>query len=434
LRAFDIIQKKRDGKSLSSLEINFLIDGYRKGLIPDYQMSAWAMAVYFQGLSKEETIFLTQAMVDSGDTIDLSRIQGIKVDKHSTGGVADSTSLIIVPLLAAAGVPIVKMSGRGLGHTGGTIDKLEAIPGFKVELTIEEIYKQVESCGAFLGSQTGDLVPADKMLYSLRDVTATIDITSLIASSVMSKKIAAGADKIVLDVKVGSGAFMKNIEQACHLAETMVDIGKGAGKETVALITDMNQPLGNNIGNALEVMEAFAVLKGETDGRLLDLSLELAAEALVLAGKEKNVSKAKLRLHKLIKTKEAFLKMAQIIRCQGGNPEVLDDPSLLPIAQKRTTVSAKKNGFVTSVDAKQIGNAAMILGAGRLTKGQEIFQEVGIRLLKRPGDQVSKGDTIAIIHSRENYGLKDAQTMAESAIEISETYSKKAPLVIKRYS
>ena len=429
---YDIVLKKRNGHELTREEINYLIDGFVSGSIPDYQMAAWAMAVYFQGLSEEETIYLTEAMINSGDTVDLSPIPGCKVDKHSTGGVADTATLILVPLVAAAGVPVVKMSGRGLGHTGGTSDKLKSIPGFNTELDIDTIFKLVKKSGAVMAGQTGNLVPADKKLYALRDVTATVDIIPLIASSVMSKKIAAGADKILLDVKVGKGAFMKTREQAMELARTMVKIGSGMDRETVALITNMDQPLGNAIGNALEVKEAILILRGDLKGDLYDLSIELAAEMLLMAKAVRCRVEATVLLKSLIEDGKAAEKFAEIIENQGGNPAVIEDLSLLPHAPVITPVLASLDGYIWELDAEKLGRAAMILGAGREYKEQEIRLEVGIVLNKRIGDEVSGGESILDIHSANAYNLDAAFELISEAIKIKAEKPQKYPLIFDR--
>lgn len=429
---YDIVLKKRNGRELTREEINYLINGFVSGSIPDYQMAAWAMAVYFQGLSEEETIYLTEAMINSGDTVDLSPIPGCKVDKHSTGGVADTATLILVPLVAAAGVSVVKMSGRGLGHTGGTSDKLKSIPGFCTDLDIDTIFKLVRKSGAVMAGQTGNLVPADKKLYALRDVTATVDIIPLIASSVMSKKIAAGADKILLDVKVGKGAFMKTREQAMELARTMVKIGTGMNRETVALITNMDQPLGNAIGNALEVKEAILILRGDLKGDLYDLSIELAAEMLLMAKAVRCRIEAKSLLKGLIEDGKAAEKFAEIIENQGGNPAVIEDLSLLPNAPLVTPVLASEDGYIWELDAEKLGRAAMILGAGREYKEQEILLEVGIILNKRIGDEVNGGESILDIHSVNPYNLDAAFELISEAIKIKAEKPQKYPLIFDR--
>lgn len=434
MRVYNIIAKKRDGLELTSKEIYFLIEGFINGTIHDYQMAAWSMAVYFQGLSEEETIHLTKAMVDSGDVIDLSLISGTKVDKHSTGGVGDSTTLILVPLLAAAGIPVVKMSGGGLGHTGGTIDKLDAIPGFKTELEPRQLMKFVNQTGAVIARQSGKLVPADKKLYALRDVTATVDIKSLIASSIMSKKIAAGADKILLDVKIGKGAFMHTIDDALELSNLMVKIGKKFNRETVALITNMDQPLGNSIGNSLEVKEAILTLKGDLKGDLYQLSIELATEILLMSKTSLNKKHAKETLLKLIDTGKAIDKFAEIISNQGGNPQVLEDLSLLGDASNVTDFKSSISGYIWGLDAGKIGSAAKLLGAGREYKDQDIFLEVGIKLNKRIGQSIETGESIAEIHSRHGYNLDKALDIMKDAVLIKDSFPELPPLIYDRIS
>ena len=432
MRACDIILKKRNGLEHTSEEINYLMHGYVNGDIPDYQLAAWAMAVYYQGLSNAEILCLTQAMIDSGDKIDLSAVEGVTLDKHSTGGVADTTTLILVPLLAAADVKIVKMSGRGLGYTGGTIDKLEAIPGFRVEFNQKQIFNLIEKCGAVIAAQTNNLVPADKKLYALRDVTATIDIIPLIASSIMAKKIATGTEKILLDVKVGQGAFMKNLEDAELLAQMMVEIGNGMGRETVAFITNMHEPLGNYVGNSLEVKEAINVLTGRSKGRLRDLTLELAAEALVLVGKFDSNEYAKNRAQMILESGRATKKFMEIIANQGGNPKVVDNPEILPQASQKNSILANENGFIKTLDAEKIGMSAMILGAGRSIKEQDIFQEVGISLKKKVGDTVNIGDELAVIHSRAGYQLEAATKLINAAISYTSELPIEQPLIYKK--
>lgn len=401
MRMIDLIAKKRDGLILTKDEIDFMIDQYTNDLIPDYQMASMMMAIYFQGMTTTERIHLTEAMVASGDEIDLSAIDGIKVDKHSTGGVGDSTTLIIAPLVAAVGVPVAKMSGRGLGHTGGTLDKLEAIPGFKVELAGSDFIKLVNKNKLAVIGQSGNLTPADQKLYALRDVTATVNAISLIASSIMSKKIASGADAIVLDVKTGSGAFMKELDEARALAEAMVEIGNGAGRETVAIISDMSQPLGFAVGNALEVKEAIATLKGEGPADLTELSLTLASQMVLLAKQADSIEQAREKLLVAIENGEAVAKLKLLIEAQGGDPTIVDQPDRLPQASVQVAVKSSQTGYVSEIVADQIGIAASMLGAGRMTKDAEIDLAVGIVLEKKVGDFVDQGDTLAIIHSND---------------------------------
>lgn len=411
MRAVDIIRKKRHGGELSEAEIQFLIDGLVDGSIPDYQISAWAMAVCCMGMTDKETAALTLAMAHSGDTVDLSQIAGIKVDKHSTGGVGDKTTLIVAPLVAACGVPVAKMSGRGLGHTGGTIDKLESIPGFRTELSRADFFAQVNDIGVAVIGQSGNIAPADKKLYALRDVTATVESIPLIASSVMSKKIAAGADAILLDVKAGDGAFMKTPEDAARLAEAMVAIGNQVGRRTVAVISDMDQPLGRTIGNALEVREAIEVLRGDGPDDLREVSLVLAGHMLVLGGVAPDIAAARSRLEAAIASGDALRKLADLLAAQGGDPAVTEDLSLLPQAPIRLPVPAPSDGYVLGIEAEAVGLAAMTLGAGRATKDDQIDYAVGIELSAKPGDRVRKGDPIATLY------VQTDDDRAASAIE-----------------
>lgn len=399
MRMVDIIEKKRDGKALSTQEINFFIEGYTKGTIPDYQASALAMAIYFQDMDERERADLTLAMVNSGDTIDLSSIQGIKVDKHSTGGVGDTTTLVLAPLVASLGIPVAKMSGRGLGHTGGTIDKLESIKGFHVELTKEQFIDLVNKDKVAVMSPSGNLTPADKKLYALRDVTGTVNSIPLIASSIMSKKIAAGADAIVLDVKTGYGAFMKTEKDAEELAHAMVRIGNNVGRKTVAIISDMSQPLGFAIGNALEVKEAIETLSGKGPKDLTKLVLTLGSQMVILAGKAKNTDEAKQMLLNSINSRKAIAKFKEFIQNQGGDTSIVEDTSKLPQAKYKIKLPALKSGYVFRMVANEIGIASMLLGAGRATKDDKIDLAVGIVLHKKIGDKVEKGESLLTIHS-----------------------------------
>lgn len=399
MRMVDVIEKKRNGQELSQSEIQFLIEGYTNGTIPDYQMSAFAMAVYFQGMTKEERVYLTEAMVQSGDQIDLSGIEGIKVDKHSTGGVGDTTTLVLAPLVAALGVPVAKMSGRGLGHTGGTIDKLESVPGFHVEITNDQFLRLVNTNKIAVIGQSANLTPADKKLYALRDVTATVDSIPLIASSIMSKKIAAGADAIVLDVKTGSGAFMKSLEEAEELAKAMVEIGNGVGRKTKAIISDMSQPLGFAIGNALEVKEAIDTLRGEGPEDLHELCLTLGSHMVTLAGKASTLEEARAMLEEVMQNGKALETFKTFLASQGGDASVVDAPSRLPTAAYQIEVPAKQSGYVAEITAEEIGIAAMMLGAGRITKESKIDLAVGVVLHKKVGDAVNQGEALVTIHS-----------------------------------
>ncbi len=399
MRMVDIIEKKRDGKALSTQEINFFIEGYTKGTIPDYQASALAMAIYFQDMDERERADLTLAMVNSGDTIDLSSIQGIKVDKHSTGGVGDTTTLVLAPLVASLGIPVAKMSGRGLGHTGGTIDKLESIKGFHVELTKEQFIDLVNKDKVAVMSPSGNLTPADKKLYALRDVTGTVNSIPLIASSIMSKKIAAGADAIVLDVKTGYGAFMKTEKDAEELAHAMVRIGNNVGRKTVAIISDMSQPLGFAIGNALEVKEAIETLSGKGPKDLTELVLTLGSQMVILAGKAKNTDEAKQMLLNSINSGKAIAKFKEFIQNQGGDTSIVEDTAKLPQAKYKIELPAPKSGYVSRMVANEIGIASMLLGAGRATKDDKIDLAVGIVLHKKIGNKVEKGESLLTIYS-----------------------------------
>lgn len=430
MRMYDIILKKREGLELTTDEIKYFINGYNSGEIPDYQASALLMAIFFQGLSERETADLTIAITDSGDRADLSGIPGIKVDKHSTGGVGDKTTLVLVPLVAAAGVPVAKMSGRGLGHTGGTVDKLESIPGFNVELAAAQFIDQVRRIGAAVVAQTGNLAPADKKLYALRDVTATVDSVPLIASSVMSKKIAAGADAIVLDVKVGSGAFMRDAEGAFKLARTMVGIGNQVGRRTVAVITDMDQPLGRAVGNALEVKEAIETLKGGGPQDLLEICLLLGATMLLLAGKAAGLEEGKVELYKLLKNGKALDKFEELIFAQGGDPQVIRESRRLPAANTTVDIPALSAGYVQSIHAEEVGRSAMMLGAGREKKDSHIDLSVGLVLNKKVGDPVRIGESLAVIHANNPERIEPVKKIIQSAYAIGENKPEPKPLVI----
>ncbi|WP_018658946.1 pyrimidine-nucleoside phosphorylase [Allofustis seminis] len=399
MRMIDLIAKKRDNHVLTPEEIKFMIEGYTAGDIPDYQMSAMLMAIYFNGMETEELKELTMAMVESGDQIDLSAIEGVKVDKHSTGGVGDTTTLVLAPLVAALGIPVAKMSGRGLGHTGGTLDKLESIEGFHIEIEEDEFAEMVNKNKIAVIGQTGNLTPADKAIYALRDVTGTVQSIPLIASSIMSKKIASGSDAIVLDVKVGSGAFMKDIKHAETLAQTMVNIGKSVGRQTMAVISDMNQPLGRMIGNALEVKEAIDTLKGEGPEDLTELCLTLGSQMVYLGKGANSLEEAHEKLIDAIQSGAALEKMKVFVEAQGGNPDVIDHPELLPQARYQFEVKADREGYIESMNANEIGIAAMILGAGRATKESELDLAVGLELHKKIGNPVAKGDVLVTIYA-----------------------------------
>lgn len=431
MRMYDLILKKKQGKELTKEEIYYMIEGFTKGDIPDYQMSAMTMAICFQGMSKRETVDLTLAMRDSGDVLNLDAIEGIKVDKHSTGGVGDKVSLVLTPMIAALGVPVAKMSGRGLGHTGGTIDKLESIEGFSTEMTEEVFIRNVNGIKVAIAGQTANLAPADKKLYALRDVTATVDQMSLIASSIMSKKLASGADAIVLDVKTGNGAFMQKEEDAVALAKAMVDIGKRAGKKTVALITDMDEPLGNAVGNALEVKEAIESLKGNGPADFMEVVIGLGKQMLVLAGRAESEEIAEALLKETIDSRSAYKKFQEFVEAQGGNVEQILHPDLLPKAKYVIPVLAETEGNVQRILAQEIGIACMMLGGGRETKESIIDPAVGIILNKKIGDGVKKGDVLAYIHANDREKAITAAAKIKAAYQMS-TEKVARPVMIKQ--
>ncbi|EMT47291.1 pyrimidine-nucleoside phosphorylase [Anoxybacillus flavithermus] len=433
MRMVDLIEKKRDGHTLTKEEIQFIIKGYTKGDIPDYQMSALAMAIFFRGMNEEETAELTMAMVHSGDTIDLSKIEGVKVDKHSTGGVGDTTTLVLGPLVASVGVPVAKMSGRGLGHTGGTIDKLESVPGFHVEITNDEFIDLVNKNKIAVVGQSGNLTPADKKLYALRDVTATVNSIPLIASSIMSKKIAAGADAIVLDVKTGAGAFMKDLNDAKALAKAMVDIGNRVGRKTMAIISDMSQPLGYAIGNALEVKEAIDTLKGEGPEDLQELCLVLGSHMVYLAEKASSLEEARHMLERAMKDGSALETFKTFLAAQGGDASVVDDPSKLPQAKYIIELEAKEDGYVSEIVADAVGTAAMWLGAGRATKESTIDLAVGLVLRKKVGDAVKKGESLVTIYSNREQ-VDDVKQKLYENIRISATPVQAPTLIYDKIS
>lgn len=430
MRMVDIIEKKRNGEELSTEEIQFIVQGYTAGEIPDYQVSALMMAIYFQDMNERERADLTMAMVQSGDQIDLSKIEGIKVDKHSTGGVGDTTTLSLAAMVAACGVPVAKMSGRGLGHTGGTIDKLESISGFHVELSTEQFVKQVNEIKMAVIGQSGNLTPADKKLYALRDVTGTVPSIPLIASSIMSKKIAAGADSIVLDVKTGDGAFMKTLEDAEELAHAMVKIGNNVGRKTMAIISDMSQPLGFAIGNALEVKEAIDTLRGEGPEDLQELCYTLGSQMIVLGGKASSIDEARAMLKEAVSSGAALNIFKQFIAAQGGDDSVVDDPTRLPQAKYKIEVAAKESGYISKIEADDIGICAMLLGAGRATKESEIDLSVGLVLHKKVGDTVEIGDQLVTIHTNK-LDIDDIIQKLYSHIEITKEKTD-APQLIKK--
>ena len=432
MNAYELIERKRDGGVLSAEEIDFLVRRFTADEIPDYQMAAFLMAVYFRGMSDEETAELTMAMARSGEMLDLSAIEGIKVDKHSTGGVGDKTTLVVVPIVAACGAPVAKMSGRALGHTGGTLDKLESIPGMRVELELSEFIDQVRRVGAAIAGQTGNLTPADKKLYALRDVTATVDSIPLIAASVMSKKLAAGADRFVLDVKVGRAAFMQSLSEAGELARRMVDIARRAGREAVALLTAMDQPLGQAVGNSLEVREAVATLRGEGPADLVEVSLALAAEMLRLAGKAGSVDEARAAAERALRSGAALERFAAVVESQGGDPRIVDDPDLLPAAPAILAVPAQKAGWVRAVDGLEIGRVARLLGAGRLVKGGEVDLSAGVVLHRKAGEFVEEGELLCTLHARDASLAESLSEQARAAFSLGEEPPQPAALLLGR--
>lgn len=429
MRMYDIIIKKRNGGELTPEEINFFVEGYTLGTIPDYQASALMMAIYFQKMTERETCELTMAMARSGDMLDLSAIRGIKVDKHSTGGVGDKTSLALAPMAAACGIPVAKMSGRGLGHTGGTIDKLESFPGFTTALTTEQFIKNVNSIGIAIMGQTADLAPADKKLYALRDVTATVDNMSLIASSIMSKKLAAGADAIVLDVKTGSGAFMKKEADARALAEEMVKIGTNAGRKTVAVISDMDQPLGNAVGNALEVKEAINTLNGHGPADFLTLCLTLGSQMLLAGGKAEDLKSAERMLERVIADGSALKKLAEFVESQGGDSSVVYHPERLPQAALQKEVLAPADGYVSRIVCDEVGICSLILGGGRETKESRIDLSVGLVLCRKVGDMVKAGEVLAVIHANDEGKAAEAEKRFLAACSITAEPPLKTPFI-----
>jgi len=430
MRGVDILSKKRHGEALSKEEINFFIEGFVNGSIPDYQASALLMAICCNGMDSWETVDLTQAMVNSGDRVDLSQIRGTKVDKHSTGGVGDTTTLIAAPLVAACGVPVAKMSGRGLGHTGGTLDKLESIPGFRTNLSMEEFINAVESIGLAVIGQSKNLVPADKLLYELRDVTGTVDSIPLIASSIMSKKIASGSDAIVLDVKVGSGAFMRSVNDSFLLADAMVKIGVRAGINTVAVITDMDQPLGMAIGNALEVKEAIEILQNKQQGQLKDVSIYLAANMLLAAKACKTLEHGLIMISEALESGRGLIKLGEMIQRQGGDINVLDNPGLLPVAEHVIPVMSDAEGYISSINTEKVGLSSLLTGAGRSRKEDNIDPAVGLVMKKRLGDSVQQGEILAEFHINNPDVFEEASHVFRNGIQISNTKPNLRPLVL----
>ena len=429
MRMYDIIEKKRDGNVLSYEEIEYAVTGYTRGDIPDYQMSSLLMAIYLKGMNEEETLNLTMIMANSGDTLDLSCINGIKVDKHSTGGVGDKTSLVLGPMVAACSIPVAKMSGRGLGHTGGTIDKLESIDGFLTTIDTETFINNVNDIGISIVGQTKNLAPADKKLYALRDVTATVSCIPLIASSIMSKKLASGADAIVLDVKCGDGAFMKNKEDAIELANAMVKIGNGAGRNTVAVISDMEEPLGHNVGNSLEVIEAIDTLKGKGPEDLLELCLVLGSYMVMLGGKCDTANEGRYLLEEMLNNGQALDKFKQFVEGQRGDSSYVDDTDKFTKAKYVYNVNAKQAGYVSHIQCEKIGKASLVLGGGRENKESDIDLSVGIKIVKKVSDRVEKDDIIAMVYGNCEDSMKVAVEMIENAYEYSDKPVEKKKLI-----
>ena len=429
-RAVDVIRKKRDGLELTRGEIEALVNAYTKGDVPDYQVSAWLMATVLRGMTRAETAALTDTMLRSGEVLDLSSLAAKKVDKHSTGGVGDKTSLVLAPLVAAAGVAVPMISGRGLGHTGGTLDKLEAIPGFNVNLPVAQFRRVLEACGCAMIGQTAEIAPADRKLYALRDVTATVESPYLICASIMSKKLAEGIDALVLDVKTGSGAFMKSEQDAAFLAELMVETGERMGKHVVALITDMDQPLGNMIGNALEVVEVIDILRGGGPEDLRELCLHLAGWMLQMGGASKTVAEGKQISADLISSGKALERFRQLIELQGGDPRVIDTPKKLPQAAHTLNVTSTSSGYISGMQCEQIGVAGVILGGGRERKEDSVDPSVGIILHKKVGDHVQKSETLATIHYNASAKAQRARQLLAESYTFSETPSaRKRPLI-----
>lgn len=429
----ELIRKKREGEILTSEEIHFIVDGFTRGKIPDYQFSAFLMAVYFRGMTSEETSILTDSMLHSGEVINLKNIKGFKVDKHSTGGVGDKTSLILAPIAAAAGVKVPMISGRGLGHTGGTLDKLESIPGFRTDLTLSEYKSVLKKVGAVLIGQTKDIAPADKVIYSLRDVTATIESVPLITASIMSKKLAEGIDGLVLDVKVGSGAFMKNMKEAKELTDSLVNTAKAFNKKVVAFVTDMNQPLGTHIGNWLEVVECINILRGEVKNDLYTLSTRLAGAMIYLAKKAKSIYEGTKIAESLVASGKAFEKFTDIVKAQGGDISHINNPEKYYRPKFHTKVITGKSGFITKIDTYEIGMSAVELGAGRMTKEDKIDYKAGIIFNLKTGDKVGKGDTIAELFGDSDQGIKSAKERINNAITIGDNKPSKLKLIKKTY-
>jgi pyrimidine-nucleoside phosphorylase len=431
-RVIDLIRKKRDGGALSAAEIEYLVAGCTDGSIPDYQMSAWLMAVVLRGMTREETAALTHAMLHSGEVLDLSSLPAMKVDKHSTGGVGDKTSLVLAPLVAAGGLYVPMISGRGLGHTGGTLDKLESIPGFRVGLAVPEFHRVLKACGCSMIGQTEKIAPADRKLYALRDVTGTVESPYLICASIMSKKLAEGTDGLVLDVKTGSGAFMKKEDDAVFLAELMVETGERMGKRMVALITDMNQPLGRMVGNALEVQECIEVLHGGGPADLRDLCLQLAAWMFYLGGASQTVTHGKQLAGEIIASGKAFERFRQMVELQGGDISTIDDPTRLPGADHRVDVPSPKAGYVTAIACEQVGTACVILGGGRERKEDSVDPSVGVEVHKKLGDKVSAGEALCTIYCHSDQQAARAKTLLAESYQIAGAAPAHKPSLVHR--
>ena len=429
MRAYELISKKRDGKALSPEEIDYFVSGFTKEEIPNYQMASLLMAIFLRGMNEEETFSLTLSMLHSGQTLDLSGIPGRKVDKHSTGGVGDKVSLVLAPAVAAAGAVVPMISGRGLGHTGGTLDKLESIPGFNTQLTIEEFKGNLSRIGVSIIGQTPELVPADAKIYALRDVTATVDSIPLIASSIMSKKLAADLDGLVLDVKLGRGAIFNQEEKAFQLARSLIQIGSRLGKRVVALVTDMEQPLGRMVGNALEVKEVIGLLRGEGSRDLLEITIALGAQMLVLAQVARDIEDGENRIRGVVESGEALNKFREMVKAQGGDLGVIDDPEALPQAKLKIVAKAEASGYVASLDAKLIGQAVVALGGGRKDLSSRIDHSVGVELLKKEGEKVEKGENLAFIYASEEDKGEEAQLLVQNAYQFSEEPPEGSPLV-----
>ncbi len=432
MRAVDIIRKKRDGHSLERAEIAAMVEGIADGSVADYQWAALLMAIVWRGMDASETAALTDAMIRSGTIVDLSAVPGRKVDKHSTGGVGDKTSLVLAPIAAAAGVPVPMVSGRGLGHTGGTLDKLESIPGFRVDLDLRRYREVLSSCGLVMIGQTAEIAPADKFLYAMRDATATVESIPLIAASIMSKKLAEGIDGLVLDVKTGGGAFMERLDESRALARAMCEIGSGLGKSVVALITRMDQPLGRAVGNAVEVAESLACLRGEGPADLMDLSIELAAEMLIMGGRAGSLEPARDICRGTIDDGSALETFGRMIAAQGGDPKVIDDPSLLPAARREVVLRSPRSGFIQALAARPVGHATMLLGAGRARMDSPIDHAVGLILHKKVGDAVDRDEPLCTLLVNDEARLSEASAMIGGAFTIAEEPSLAGPLILER--